>query len=254
MLPIKARPQVSIVIPTYNERENVRPLYDAIRSSLAGQWRCEIIFVDDSSPDGTAEEIRRLPTQHLPVKLLQRPAKLGLGSAVVEGFQAAQGDFWVMMDGDLSHRPEDLPRMLSALDDAGIVVDSRFVEGGRMVHCPLNRKLAGRAASGIGRMTIGMGVKDTTSGFVAFRKESLQGVLPALKPRGFKLLLEILVLSKSAIVKEVPITFVDRRYGSSKLSVAEVMTFVALCWRLRRNSGKDCHTPVDRHSSTGFKL
>ena len=246
--------QVSIVIPTYNERENVRPIYDAIRSSLAGQWCCEIIFVDDSSPDDAAEEIRRLPTHDFPVKVLERPAKLGLGSAVVEGFQAAQGDFWVMMDGDLSHRPEDLPRMLSALEDADIVVGSRFIEEGRMVDCPLKRRLAGRAASAIGRMTVGVGVQDATSGFVAFRKESLRGVLPALNPRGFKLLLEILALSKAEVVKEVPITFVDRRHGSSKLSVAEVMTFIALCWRLRRNSGKDCHTPVDRHSSSGFKL
>ena len=125
--------QVSIVIPTYNERENVRPIYDAIRSSLAGQWCCEIIFVDDNSPDGTAEEVRRLPTQDFPVKVLERPGKLGLGSAVVEGFQAAQGDFWVMMDGDLSHRPEDPPRMLSALEDADIVVGSRFIEEGRML-------------------------------------------------------------------------------------------------------------------------
>ena len=251
---LEGKPQVSIVIPTYNERENVRPLYDAVHSSLAGQWRYELIFVDDNSPDGTAEEIRWLPTHDFPVKLLERPAKLGLGSAVVEGFQVAHGDFWVMMDGDLSHRREDLPRMLSALDDADIVIGSRFVEGGRMVDCPLRRVLVGRIASMVGRLAVAARVKDTTSGFATFRRESLQEVLPALNPRGFKLLLEILAQSRTAIVKEVPVTFVDRQYGRSKLSVAEVMTFLALCWRLWRNSGKDCHPSVDWQSSGGFKL
>ena len=240
--------QVSIVVPTYNERANVRPLYDALRSCLAGQWRWELIFVDDNSPDGTAGEVCRLPTRGFPVKLLERPAKLGLGSAVVEGFQVAQGDLWVMMDGDLSHRPEDFPRMLSALNHAEIVIGSRFVEGGRMSDSPLKRRLAGRIASALGRRAVNVRVRDTTSGFVAFRRESLQEVLPALNPKGFKLLLEILACSRNAIVTEVPITFVDRRHGSSKLSVAEVVTFLTLCWRLWRNKGKDCHLPVDRHS------
>ena len=117
---LEGKPQVSIIIPTYNERANVCPLYDVVHSSLAGQWRYELIYVDDNSPDGAAEEIRWPPTQPAPVKLLERPGKMGLGSAVVEGFQVAQGDFWVMMDGDLSHRREDLPRTLFALDDAGI--------------------------------------------------------------------------------------------------------------------------------------
>ena len=120
MLFLEGKPQVSIVIPTYNERANVHPLYDAIRSSLAGQWRYELIYVDDNSPDGAAAVIRRICYEDPPVKLLERPSRMGLGSAVVEWFQVAQGNFWVMMDGDLSHRREDLPRMLSALDDADI--------------------------------------------------------------------------------------------------------------------------------------
>ena len=111
--------QVSIVIPTYNQRENVCPLYDVVHSSLADQWRCELIYVDNNS-DGAADVIRRICDEDPAVKLLERPGKTGLGSAVVEWFQVAQGDFWVMMDGDLSHRREDLPRMLSALDDADI--------------------------------------------------------------------------------------------------------------------------------------
>ncbi len=102
---LECEPQVSIVVPTYNEQANVRPLYDAIHLPLARQWRWELVFVDDNSPDGTAEAVRRLPTHGFPVKLLERPAKLGLGSTVVEGFQVAQGDFWVMMDGDLPTVP-----------------------------------------------------------------------------------------------------------------------------------------------------
>lgn len=225
---------VSIVVPTYNESENVRLLCDGIREALEGLWGYEVIFVDDNSPDGTASVVLQIGSEDQRVKLIERPGKLGLGSAVVDGFRMAQGDYWVMMDADLSHRPDDLPGLLNALSEAGIVVGSRYVAGGGVVNWPLHRRLASRGASALARFLIGISVRDATSGFAAFRKEVVEPILPSLNPKGFKLLLEILAKSRGATVKEVPITFVERQFGRSKLTRGEVLTFVDLCLGLRR--------------------
>lgn len=222
--------KVSIVVPTYNELENVRLLCDGIRGALEGLWPYELIIVDDNSPDGTAGVVGQLAKRDSTIKLLERPGKLGLGSALVDGFRMAQGNYWVMMDGDLSHRPEDLPALLDALIDADIVVGSRYVAGGGIVNWPLGRRLLSRLASAIGRLALGVKVRDTTSGFAAFRRQPIETLLPSLTPKGFKLLLEILARARGATVKEVPITFVDRQYGRSKLTLAEVLTFFGLCW------------------------
>ncbi len=116
-LPIRA---ISLVVPTYNERDNIEMLCGGIRTALDGSWDYEIIIVDDNSPDGTARVVRRLARGDSRIKLLERPGKLGLGSAVVDGFRMAEGDYWVMMDADLS-RPEDFPALLEGLEEADIV-------------------------------------------------------------------------------------------------------------------------------------
>ncbi|MBI4307617.1 MAG: polyprenol monophosphomannose synthase [Chloroflexi bacterium] len=226
--------KVSIVVPTYNERENIPLLCTGIREALAGSWDYEVLVVDDNSPDGTAEAVRAAAAQDSRVRLLERPGKMGLGSAIVEGFRAASGDYWVMMDADLSHRPEDLPTLLNALPDADIVVGSRYVPGGGVRNWPVSRLLVSKAASAVGRLLVGLKVRDITSGFAAFRKESLAPLLPTLNPKGFKLLLEVLAKAEGARVKEVPIIFVDRRYGRSKFGTREVLTFLRLCMELRR--------------------
>ena len=228
------QPAVSVVIPTYNERDNISPLHAAITQALGDAWQYELIFVDDNSPDGTAEAIEKLATEDTRVRLLQRPGKLGLGSAVTAGFSSAQGAYWVMMDADLSHQPRYLPALLDALQTADIAVGSRYVEGGGVEAWPVLRRLASRVASQIGRWVVGIPTRDLTSGFAAFRRQALQPLLPYLDPRGFKLLLEVLAKSKGARVTEVPIRFVDRIYGQSKFSSGEVLTYLRLCWRLRR--------------------
>lgn len=226
--------EVSIVVPTYNERENVQLLCDGIRAALDGLWDYEVIFVDDNSPDGTAGVVRQLAERDSAIKLLERPEKLGLGSAVADGFGKAKGDYWVMMDADLSHRPSDLPGLLNTLSEADIVVGSRYTPGGGVIDWPLHRRLASRCASAIGRRLLGLNVRDATSGFAAFRKQAVEDMLPSLNPKGFKLLLEILARSRGAVVREVPILFVDRQHGRSKLSSGEALTFVRLCLELRR--------------------
>ena len=225
--------KVSIVIPTYNERDNIAPLIEGIRGALEPRWDYEVIIVDDNSPDGTQEVVRQLAAEDPRIKLLQRPGKLGLGSAVAAGFAMARGDYWVMMDADLSHRPEDLPNLLNALSEADIVVGSRYVLGGAVVNWPLYRIIASRGASALGRLIVGLQVRDLTSGFGAFRRGLMEALLPTLDPKGFKLLLEILAKSGDARVKETPITFVDRRHGRSKASAREALVFLRLCFQLR---------------------
>ena len=164
--------KVSIVVPTYNERDNVRPLCDGIRTALASAWDYEVIIVDDNSPDGTADTVREMASEDARIRLLQRPGKLGLGTAVADGFALAGGDYWIMMDADLSHRPEELPKMLHALSDADIVVGSRYVDGGGVQNWPLWRQVVSRGASGMGR---------NDSGPVGQRPDiRLRGIPPAM--------------------------------------------------------------------------
>jgi dolichol-phosphate mannosyltransferase len=139
-----------------------------------------------------------------------------------------------MMDADLSHRSDDLPRLLQGLSQFDIVIGSRYVKGGRILDWPLHRRIASRLASAFGRLLLGLSVRDVTSGFVALRKETVAPLLPSLEPRGFKLLLEILARAPTARVLEVPISFVDRRHGRSKFSGGEVVAFISLCLRFRR--------------------
>lgn len=206
--------RVSIVVPTYNERENVQRLLNGIRAALAGRWPYEVIIVDDNSPGGTAGAVQQAAKTDPAVTLALRPRKLGLGSAVVAGFRVAPGSRWVMMDADVSHRPQDIPGLLDGLHDADIVIGSRYVTGGGVVSWPLHR--------------------GPSAWFVALRREAIEPLLPALAPRGFKLLLEILAKSRGATVREMPILFVERKEGHSKFASSKVFAFLSLCLELRR--------------------
>ena len=141
-----------------------------------------------------------------------------------------------MMDADLSHRPQDLPILLEALANADIVVGSRYISGGATQGWPLQRRLMSRAAGMLAQQALGLDIRDATSGFAAFRRETMAPLLPSLRPEGFKLLLEIVVRATQARVTEAPITFVERRHGKSKLSIGEALQFFRLCWQLRSRS------------------
>lgn len=222
---------LSIIIPTYNERENIEPLYRGITEVLD---EFEIIFVDDNSPDGTARVIKEIQAQDRRVKLLEREAKLGLGSAILDGLKLATGEYIAMMDADLSHSPREIPQMLKALEEADIVIGSRYIEGGRIEGWSPIRHLISRVAILISHFLLGIKVKDPTSGFALFRREVIEKIKEDLSPKGYKLLLEIIVKSPGASIKEVPITFKNRAYGKSKLDFKEVIEYLKLCWRLRR--------------------
>lgn len=224
-------PLLSIIVPTYNERENIQPLFEAIGRAV-GDF--ELIFVDDASPDGTAEAISRLCQDDHRVKLIERETKLGLGSAVLCGLEVASGDYVAMMDADLSHNPADLPRLMAALKEADVAVGSRYVNGASAQSWSWRRQLTSRGAILLARLLLPIKVHDATSGFALFRRPALEGVKGQLSPRGFKLLLEILVKAPHLQVKEVPVTFVERRRGRSKMDMSEVRAYLALCWQLRK--------------------
>lgn len=218
---------VSVIIPTYNERENVTRLIKILHEVMAKAGiSYEVVVIDDSSPDGTAEAVKALSHQYN-VKLIVRPGKLGLASAILEGMRVSKGSFLAVMDADLQHPPEVLPEMLErALRGCDIVIGSRYVRGGSTPGWSLPRKLVSRGANLIAKIMLPKtrGVKDTMSGYFVLRREVIDGV--NLNPRGFKILLEILVKGRFKKVCEYPIEFRARTWGESKLGASEVFNYL----------------------------
>ncbi|MDR7462501.1 MAG: polyprenol monophosphomannose synthase [Armatimonadota bacterium] len=220
--------EVSVVVPTYNERETLSELVGRLHQALGSGY--EVVVVDDSSPDGTAELARELGRQY-PVRVLQRPGKLGLGSAVLEGARAASGRWVVVMDADLSHPPEVVPQLVDALrSGAELAVGSRYVPGGGVRDWPWRRRLMSRVAVALARLWLRERVSDPVSGFFAARRELLLD--PSLEGIGYKILLEVLVRNRGRSVVEVAYVFTDRRGGRSKLGAGEVWNYLRLLWRL----------------------
>jgi len=216
---------VSIVIPTYNERDNITPLVQRLSQSLAG-YKYDILFVDDNSKDGTAELASELKADY-PVDVLVRKDKKGLASAVVDGIAATRGDIVAIMDADLQHPPEMLPELLKAIEgSADVAVASRYVPGGGCQGWGFIRRLISKGAIFISHLFLPSTrkVKDPMSGFFVIDREVTAGV--SLDPCGFKILLEILMLGKYIKVAEVPFTFVTRRMGESKLSARQQIDYL----------------------------
>lgn len=208
---------VSLLVPTYNEAANIGALASATRAALAG-LEAEMLVLDDASPDGTADAADRAEPGFC--RAVRRTGPRGLSHAVIEGFAVAKGDFLVVMDADLSHPPELLPRLLAPLraGDADLAVASRYVPGGSTPGWPLRRRVTSRVACWLARPFTP--VKDATSGYFACRREVVQGV--DFDARGFKIGLEVFVKGRWKRVVEVPYAFQDRRAGESKLG-ARVM-------------------------------
>ena len=220
-------PLVSIVIPTYNEKENVGPIVHNLHSVMQ-KINYKIIFVDDSSPDGTAGVIRMMANSY-PVELIMRPRKMGLGSAVITGVNSTPSPFVVVMDADLQHDPKLVSTMVEKLT-AGfdLVIASRKVQGGMVVGWSPERKIISDFATYLAHLFVprAKNVKDPLSGFFAFKRDILWGV--SLESRGFKLLLEILAKAHYKRVCEVPLVFRERRTGKSKLNLNEYLLFISL--------------------------
>jgi dolichol-phosphate mannosyltransferase len=191
----------------------------------------ELIVVDDGSPDGTADLAESYADVH-PVRVVRRPGKAGLASAVLAGFAQARGDMLVVMDADLSHPPEAVPRLVSAIvDGADLAVGSRYVKGGGTEDWPLKRRVVSRAACLMGNLLVP--VRDCTSGFFAIRRSAIDGV--KLNPIGFKIGFEVMARAKYKKVVEVPYVFRDRELGKSKFGRREILQYLVQLGQVARD-------------------
>jgi dolichol-phosphate mannosyltransferase len=228
------------IVPTYNERDNLPPLIDAL---LALEPPLDLLVIDDNSPDGTGRIADGLAARSDRVQVLHRAAKEGLGRAYIAGFQYAlerSYDSIIHMDADFSHRPEDVPRLLRALDDADVVVGSRRISGGRTIGWSPTRQLVSAWGSIYARLVLGLRLKDCTGGFKCMRRRALQALdLTKVRSNGYAFHVELNYAWSQAGLRiiEVPIVFPDRVRGVSKMSAAIALEAATLLWKLRFHGG-----------------
>lgn len=232
-------PKVSVIIPTYNERDNLGELFERTSKALTkAGYGFEIVVVDDDSPDETWRYAMELARKY-PVKVIRRTDEKGLSSAVIRGFKEASGEVFVVMDADLQHPPEKIPVLMWTIEQgADIAIASRYVPGGGVENWYWYRKLISKGAIMIGRLALPQirNVKDPVSGFFALRREVVDGV--ELNPIGFKILMEILIKGKYGKVVEVPFKFGLRKTGESKLGGKTIIAYLKHVYRLMRWSGE----------------
>src|SRR3990172_11535091 len=223
--------RISIIVPTYNERETIMSFLEKVTSQISkDNFDAGIIVVDDGSPDGTAELIKDFGKLHPNVSLLNRRQKKGLASACIYGFNHTESPIIGVMDSDFSHAPDALPYLLNPLlyNLCDITVGSRYINGGRILNWPLRRHITSRTACYLGSLLTT--IKDVTSGFFFFKREVIRG--KDLDPIGFKICLEILVKGDYQTILEVPYTFSDRVTGKSKMGTKEMLLYLQHLYKL----------------------
>lgn len=223
-------PELSVIVPTFNERQNVRTLVGELESVLAGiEW--EVVFVDDDSPDETAKAARDLARKDARVRCMQRIGRRGLSSACVEGMLGTSSPYVAVMDGDLQHDPSILPTMLALLKHSGneLVVGSRYTSGGGLGEWSKSRQLMSRLATRLGYTLVPSTLKDPMSGFFMLRRELLDEVAHELSGIGFKILLDVFASARRQIAfVEVPYVFRMRRAGESKIDSLVIWEYAML--------------------------
>lgn len=227
-----------VVIPTYNERETLPAITEAVLG-LAGGWN--ILVVDDNSPDGTGELADEMARREPRVRVLHRGQKEGLGPAYLAGFGEAlkrrEVDFAAQLDADFSHDPSDLPRLLEAVGEADLAIGSRYAAGGRTKGWSFRRRLLSKWGNAYVRAVLGVAVRDLTAGFRMWRRAALETIdFETVDTRGYGFQIEMAVraLAARCRVVEVPICFTERRAGKSKMSGSIVAEALVLPWKLRR--------------------
>ena len=234
-------PQSLIVVPTYNERDNVRVVAERFLAALPG---AELLFVDDNSPDGTGGVLDELAAAEPRIHVMHRAGKLGLGTAYVEGFGwgLARGyEYLFEMDADGSHDPKYLPTMLALAEDgADVVIGSRYVPGGGTENWGLGRQVISRGGGLYARTVLGIDVRDVTAGFVCWRRAALEAIeLSTITSNGYSFQIEMKYRAhlKGMRLVETPIMFIDRRVGQSKMSRAIVAEALLKVWAMRFRRG-----------------
>ena len=234
-----ASSQISIIIPTYNESQNILQILGSIRDNLPKNISAQAIVVDDNSPDGTGKIVEDYlknlkKITNYTIEIIHRKAKDGLGSAILKGIQHAKFDTIVVMDSDFSHPPQVIPKLIESIKkyQYDIAVASRYIKGGKIENWSTKRKMISKFATLVAKKGLGINTKDPMSGFFAFKKNILNGL--NIDAIGYKILLEILVKTKNVKITEIPYTFQDRELGSSKLGIKTILDYYRSVWKLYR--------------------
>ena len=228
-----------VIIPTYNERDNIVRLAGEI---LQQHPALQILFIDDNSPDGTGKIADELALNNDRIHVIHRAGKLGLGSAYREGFKAAiqrGADYLIEMDADFSHDPKVLPVFLETIQNCDLVIGSRYLNGVSVVNWPIRRLILSYFASVYTRCVTGLGLMDCTSGFKCFRRSALEAIdLDLVKSDGYSFQIEMnyRCMEKGFRITEVPIIFIDRHAGTSKMSKKIVREAIFMVWKLKLGS------------------
>jgi len=225
-----------IIIPTYNELENIRKMIPDI---LGRYDDVDILIVDDNSPDGTGVFIEQLTRESDRIKLIKRPGKMGLGTAYIQGFKYAlqnQYDYIFEMDADFSHDPKEIGNFLNTIKNYDLVLGSRYKTGVNVVNWPMRRLMLSYFANSYTRFVTGLPVRDATGGFKCFRRKVLESIdLDSIKSNGYAFQIEMTFKAhkKGFKITEIPIIFIDRHQGTSKMSKKIVREAVLMVWKLR---------------------
>ncbi len=228
-----------VVTPTYNEAENVERLLNAV---LSQDPSIDMLIVDDNSPDGTAQIVEKLQQNNNRIHLIKRAGKMGLGTAYVAGFKYAienKFDYVMEMDADFSHDPNEIPKFIKMIQDYDVVLGSRYINGVRILNWPIRRLILSYTASLYTRIITGMPIKDTTGGYKCFKRKVLESIdLEKIHSNGYAFQIEMnyKAWKKGFKITELPITFVDRTHGTSKMSKKIVYEAVLLVWKLKLQS------------------
>ena len=233
---LKGSSDVGVILPTYREAENIANLIDEIENLPI---ETSILVIDDSSPDRTAEVVKKLQKKYGNILLCVRPTKSGLGTAITEGFKIFLSlkfppRFIMTMDADYSHNPKAMPRLLSNMQSGcGIVIGSRYCRGGKITGWPFTRKIISRTANGVAKFLMGLKLRDCTSGFRCYSTNFLKVAIGSLHSQTYEIQIETVrqALSRGFNVKEVPILFVNRKRGKSKLTLAEIQSYVSYIFK-----------------------
>ena len=234
---LKKNPQVSIIVPTYNESQNIVSILKLIHENVPHGIHTETIVVDDNSPDGTGKivddyisNIKKIAENT--IDIIHRKAKNGLSSAILNGIQNAKGETIVVMDSDFSHPPHIIPKMIEAFKQyqCDLVIASRYITGGNIEGWTIKRKIMSKIATLIAKKGLGVKTKDPMSGFFAFKKNIINGL--NFDTLGYKFLLEVLVKTKGINIKEIPYTFENRKFGSSKLDSSIILDYFKSVFKL----------------------
>jgi len=259
----------SIIIPTYNESDNILRLISEIEKNLPTSDFTEIVIVDDNSPDGTGKLVENYinkqesttenegspKTKNYRTKIVHRIGKNGLIPAIMDGVKQSCGQNVIIMDADFSHPPEVIPKMMQELkmNPNSIIIGSRYIEGGKVVGWPKKRKLLSTGASILARFGLNVRrVKDPMSGLFALPRKLIENI--SIDTKGYKILLEILVKNKEIPTKEIPYTFVDRQSGKSKMDRNVIMNYAEAIWQLYRHGPKSGQVTINEKVNKGSVL